>query len=122
MTVTMNDGVIRLGHLLFDAYLELVAARARANTLLAQAFDLRQPRRGIQVVRIDDGEGGLAARTIKRRPETLCQRIITAPRARRVNALPGFILEGVRQRLLHFGAICGRRQPDQSSAAAPVVS
>jgi hypothetical protein len=29
---------------------------------------------------------------------------------------------GVRQRLLHFGAMCGRRQPDQSSAAAPVVS
>ncbi len=90
----IKDGpVIRLGHPLIDAYLELVAARARANTLLAQAFDLkvffsfvskdpsdvtatdvlafinaqRQPQRGTKVVRIDDGEVGLAARTIKRR-------------------------------------------------------
>src|SRR6266567_2265163 len=89
---TMDDGVIRLGHPLVDAYLELVAARARANTLLAQAFDLkvffslvandpsdvttadvlafinaqRQPRRGARVVRIEDREVGLAARTIKR--------------------------------------------------------
>ncbi|MDQ6879726.1 MAG: tyrosine-type recombinase/integrase [Candidatus Dormibacteraeota bacterium] len=93
MTVTMNGGVIQLGHPLIDEYLELVAARARANTLLAQAFDLkvffsfvskdpsdvtttdvlafinaqRQPQRGTKVVRIEDGEAGLAARTIKRR-------------------------------------------------------
>ena len=97
MTTTMNAGVIRLGHPLVDAYLELIAARARANTLLAQAFDLkvffslvskdpsdvttadvlafitaqRQPRRGAKVVRIEDGEAGLAARTIKRRLATI---------------------------------------------------
>jgi integrase/recombinase XerD len=88
-----NGGVIQLGHPLVDAYLELVAVRARANTLLAQAFDLkvffsfvpkdptgvstadvlafitaqRQPRRGARVVRLEDRETGLAARTIKRR-------------------------------------------------------
>ena len=32
---------LRLGHPLLDDYLEFVAARARANTLLAQAFDLK---------------------------------------------------------------------------------
>jgi hypothetical protein len=37
MTGTMDGGVIQLGHPLLDAYLELVAARARTNTLLAQA-------------------------------------------------------------------------------------
>ena len=89
-----NSGaVVRLGHPLVDAYLELVGARARLNTLLATAFDLkvfftvvakdpvevtpadvltfvaaqRAPRRGAKVVRIEDGEAGLSARTIKRR-------------------------------------------------------
>lgn len=33
--------VIRLGHPLVDAYLEFVGARARLNTLLATAFDLK---------------------------------------------------------------------------------
>ena len=41
MTRTTSGGVIRLGHPLVDAYLGLVAARARPNTLLAQAFDLK---------------------------------------------------------------------------------
>ncbi len=85
--------LIRLGHPLLDAYLDLVSARARPNTLLATAFDLkvffgivdkdpgdvltadvlafikaqREPRLGARVVRIEDGEGGLSARTIKRR-------------------------------------------------------
>ncbi len=71
----------------------MVAARCRPNTVLATAFDLkvfftvvgkdpagvtdadvlsfiraqRQPRRGAEVVRIEDGEAGLSARTIKRR-------------------------------------------------------
>jgi site-specific recombinase XerC len=80
-----------------DAYLELVAARARPNTLLAQAYDLkvfftvvdvgpvdvvaadvlefisaqRQPRVAANVVRIEDGESGLSGRTIKRRLATL---------------------------------------------------
>jgi len=85
--------LIRLGHPLLDAYLDLVTARARPNTLLATAFDLkvfftvidkdpadvvtsdvlafikaqREPRQGAKVVRIEDGEAGLSARTIKRR-------------------------------------------------------
>jgi integrase/recombinase XerD len=84
---------ITLGHSLLDDYLEFVAARARPNTLLAAAYDLkvfftevgkqpaevstadvlgfiksqRAPRRGPQVVRLEDGEAGLSARTIKRR-------------------------------------------------------
>jgi integrase/recombinase XerD len=85
--------LIRLGHPLLDAYLDLVTARARPNTVIATAFDLkvffavvgkepaevtvtdvlafikaqREPRRGAKVVRIEDGEQGLSARTIKRR-------------------------------------------------------
>ncbi len=75
-------GVIRMGHPLLDAYLEMVTARARWNTVLATAFDLkvffsvvakdpvevttadvlafikeqRAPRRGARVVRLEDGE------------------------------------------------------------------
>ncbi|MDQ2709841.1 MAG: tyrosine-type recombinase/integrase [Actinomycetota bacterium] len=82
-----------LGHVLLDGYLEFVAARARPNTLLAVGYDLkvfftetpkepadittadilafitsqRVPRRGAAVVRLEDGEAGLSARTIKRR-------------------------------------------------------
>jgi len=89
--------VIRVGHPLLDAYVELVTARARWNTVLATAFDLkvffsivdkdpvdvepadvlafikaqRTPRRGSKVVRIEDGEAGLSARTIKRRLATI---------------------------------------------------
>jgi len=85
--------LIRLGHPLLDAYLDLVSARARQNTLLATAFDLkvffsfidkdpgdvvtadilafikaqREPRLGDRVVRIEGGQSGLSARTIKRR-------------------------------------------------------
>lgn len=84
---------VSLGHALLDDYLEFVAARARPNTLLAVAYDLkvfftaivkqpadtttadvltfitsqRAPRRGATVVRLEDGESGLSARTIKRR-------------------------------------------------------
>jgi integrase len=83
---------ITLGHLLVDAYLEFVGARGAMNTWLATAYDLkvffevvgkepyevgsadvfafvaeqRTPRRE-NVVRIDDGEAGLSARTIARR-------------------------------------------------------
>lgn len=89
--------VIRVGHPLLDSYVELVTARARWNTVLATAFDLkvffsivekdpveveaadvlafiqaqRQPRHGGKVVRIEDGEAGLSARTIKRRLATI---------------------------------------------------
>lgn len=88
---------VALGQPLLDDYLEFVAARARPNTLLAVAYDLkvffgvvtkepaavttadvlefikaqRAPRRGESVVRLEDGEAGLAARTIKRRLATL---------------------------------------------------
>jgi integrase/recombinase XerD len=88
-----GDGSLRLGHRLLDDYLEMVASRARPNTVLATAFDLkvffdvvgkdpeqvgvddvlgfikaqRLPRRGATVVRLEEGESGLAARTIKRR-------------------------------------------------------
>jgi integrase/recombinase XerD len=84
---------ITLGHPLLDDYLAFVAARARPNTWLAVAYDLkvffgtvgkepaavrradvfaflaaqRAPRMGETVVRLDDGEAGLAARTIARR-------------------------------------------------------
>jgi integrase/recombinase XerD len=81
---------ITLGHPLVDGYVELVGARGAANTWLATAYNLkvcfevgakepaevtaadvfaflaaqRAPRRGVGVVRIEDGEAGLAARTI----------------------------------------------------------
>ncbi len=84
---------ITLGHPLIDAYLEFVGARGAVNTWLATAYDLkvfftaisgkepdevtaadvfaflaqqRAPRRE-NVVRLDDGEAGLSARTIARR-------------------------------------------------------
>jgi site-specific recombinase XerD len=85
--------VVRLGHVLVDDYLEFLAARARPNTVLAYASDLkvffevvrkdptevtpgdvlgfiaaqRSPRDGSNVVRLVDGEAGLSARTIRRR-------------------------------------------------------
>jgi integrase/recombinase XerD len=84
---------ITVGHPLLDAYLEFVGARGAVNTWLATAYDLkvffevvggkepaevsavdvfaflaeqRAPRRA-NVVRIEDGEAGLSARTIARR-------------------------------------------------------
>ena len=91
------DGVPQLGHDLLDEYLRFVAARTRPNTVSAQAFDLkvfftvvasspgdvttadvlgfiesqRAARRGGNVVRLADGEVGLAASTIKRRLATV---------------------------------------------------
>ncbi len=90
-----GDGqvVITLGDPLVDDYLAFVAARARKNTLLAVASDLkvffsvvgkrpteigsrdlfeflqhqRRPRHGATVVRLEDRERGLSARTIRRR-------------------------------------------------------
>src|SRR5258708_31057098 len=79
--------VIRLGHPLLDDYLEFVAARARTNTWLAVASDLkifftvvakppaevtaadvfgflaaqRAPRHGSRVVRLEGGEAGPGA-------------------------------------------------------------
>jgi integrase/recombinase XerD len=88
---------VRLGHELLDDYLRFVAARCRPNSVLAAGYDLkvffsvvdkdpvqvlmgdildfitvqRLPMRGLNVVRIDDGEPGLSARTIRRRLATL---------------------------------------------------
>lgn len=88
-----GNPVVSLGHALVDDYLAFVAARCRPNTLLATAYDLKvffsvvpkepaevvtadvfafitaqkKPRRGPKVVRLEDGEAGLSARTIKRR-------------------------------------------------------
>lgn len=96
MVRSMSGGELKsvtLGHPLLDDYLEFVAARARPNTLLAAGYDLkvffevvakepaevtttdvldfikaqRAPRRGSTVVRLEDREPGLSARTIKRR-------------------------------------------------------
>jgi integrase/recombinase XerD len=84
---------ITLGHPSLDEYLAFVGARARTNTWLAVASDLkiffgivdkqpadvttadvlaflsaqRTPCHGERVVRLEDGEAGLAARTIARR-------------------------------------------------------
>jgi site-specific recombinase XerD len=84
---------LRLGHPLVDDYLAFAGARLRRNSWLAVAFDLkvffsvvakdpvavstadvfafikaqRAPRHGPRVVRLEDGEAGLSARTIKRR-------------------------------------------------------
>lgn len=86
-----------LGDALLDEYLRFTAARLRPNSVTAQAFDLkvfftvvgkrplavgtadvlafieaqRHPRRGGNVVRLSDGEQGLAASTIKRRLATV---------------------------------------------------
>ncbi len=86
-----------LGDELVDEYLRFTAARVRPHTLSAQVFDLkvfftvvakppqqvtvsdvlafieaqRAPRRGGNVVRLVDGEAGLAASTIKRRLATV---------------------------------------------------
>ena len=84
---------ITLGHPMLDDYLAFVGVRARTNTWLAIASDLRifftvvakgpaevttadvfsflaaqrTPRHGDTVVRLEDGEAGLAARSIARR-------------------------------------------------------
>jgi site-specific recombinase XerD len=88
---------VELGNEVIDNYLRFVWARARRNTLLAVAFDLkvffttigkgpedvtvrdvlsfieaqRRPVRGGNVVRLEDGEQGLSARTIRRRLSSL---------------------------------------------------
>lgn len=96
LTRTVVDGEVAhlaLGDSLVDDYLRLVRARARVNTWLAVAYDLkvfftvvgkpptevgtngvfdfiaqqRAPLRGPTVVRLEDGERGLSGRTIKRR-------------------------------------------------------
>lgn len=88
---------ISLGNKFVDDYLAFVGARVRPNSWLAAGFDLkvffaavpkepaevtpadilgfieaqRAPRAGSKVVRLEDGERGLSARTIKRRLATV---------------------------------------------------
>ena len=95
--VSSTGSVPSLGDPLVDEYLTFMAARVRPNTLIAQGYDLkvfftvvakpprqvgvsdvlgfieaqRAPRRGDNVVRLADGEAGLAASTIKRRLATI---------------------------------------------------
>lgn len=95
--VRLGGTVPSLGDPLVDEYLRFTAARVRPNTLLAQVFDLkvfftvvaktplqvrvqdvlgfieeqRMPRRAENVIRLVDGERGLAAATIKRRLSTV---------------------------------------------------
>lgn len=95
--VSSTGSTPSLGNPLVDEYLKFTAARVRPNTLTAQAYDLkvffsvvakppqqvdvsdvlsfieaqRVPRRGTNVVRLADGEAGLAASTIKRRLATV---------------------------------------------------
>ena len=85
--------VVRIGHELADEYLTFLGGRARPNTVVATAFDLkvflswaekepaeltardivnfvaaqRAPRVSAKVVRISDGGSGLSARTVARR-------------------------------------------------------
>jgi integrase len=85
--------LVRLGHDLLDDYLRFLSGRARPNSVLAAAFDLkvffcwaqkepsqitsrdvinfiasqRAPRTSAKVVRISDGGSGLSARTVARR-------------------------------------------------------
>ena len=111
------SGQITLGHRLVDEYLELVRARARRNTLLATAYDLKvffeavesdplevsvgdllsfvkAQRRGqsSRVVRISDGASGLALATIKRRLSSLSgfyAYLVATDRLERSPVLPG---------------------------------
>jgi len=100
VTKSVVDGEVQslaVGHPLVDEYLAFLGARVRLNSWLAAAYDLkvffcvvvkepadvrkvdifsfiadqRRPRHGPKVVRLEDGESGLAARTIKRRLATL---------------------------------------------------
>lgn len=85
--------LVRVGHDLLDDYLTFLAGRARPNSVLAAAFDLkvfftwaqkepaavtsrdivdfiaaqRAPRTHTKVVRISDGGSGLSSRTVARR-------------------------------------------------------
>jgi integrase/recombinase XerD len=88
-----GEQLVRVGHELLDEYLTFLAGRARPNSVLAAAFDLkvffcfaqkepsqitsrdvlnfiaaqRTPRTQTKVVRISDGGSGLSARTVARR-------------------------------------------------------
>jgi integrase/recombinase XerD len=108
-----SDAAPTLGHPVLDDHLRFVAARVRPNTVLATAFDLKvffavvtrerdqvttrdvlafvegqcQPRIGGNV-RIDDGEQGLSARTIKRRLSSVARLFSFLVALRDVNSNP----------------------------------
>jgi len=89
--------IVRVGHDVLDDYLTFLAGRARPNSVLAAAFDLkvfftwvqkepaavtsrdvvnfiaaqRAPRTQAKVVRISDGGSGLSARTVARRVSSI---------------------------------------------------
>jgi site-specific recombinase XerD len=92
-TAPSGELLVGLGHPLLDDYLTFLAGRARPNSVLAAAFDLkvffcwaqkepsqitsrdvidfvssqRAPRTTAKIVRISDGGSGLSARTVARR-------------------------------------------------------
>src|SRR5438876_1172135 len=140
---------ITLGHPLLDDYLVFVAARARTSTWLAVAYDLkvffevvgkepavvttadvfaflsaqRAPRRGERVVRLEDGEAGLAARTIARRLSSvrglygyLCAREDTGVRRNPVPARLAARRPGARR---GRGGVPCRAGPGDLPPAAP---
>ncbi|MDP8927257.1 MAG: tyrosine-type recombinase/integrase, partial [Actinomycetota bacterium] len=128
---------IALGHPLLDDYLAFVGARARTNTWLAVASDLkifftvvgkepvevttadvfdfisaqRQPRRGSRVVLLEDGEAGLAARTIARRLSTVTGLF---------NYLTARGDAGVTRNPVPRG-LAARRPSDRRPVAAPLI-
>lgn len=132
-----DERLISVGHPLVDDYLRFVEARARRNTLLAVAYDLkvfftylrkepvaitsddvfsfitaqRAPRRG-NVVRLLDGESGLSARTIKRR--------LTS-----ISGLFGYLIirgdSGVTRNPVPRGLASRRPRMGKSNGAIPLV-
>lgn len=132
-------GLIRIGHPLLDAYLELVAARARPNTVLAHAYDLkvfftvidrepvavvpadvlafiteqRKPRRASNVVRIEDGEVGLSDNRASSCHDRRALRLLD--RARRRDGEPGAAWAGDTTR---WTASCSRCAVDSGAAHA----
>jgi hypothetical protein len=146
---SLGSGELRattLGHPLLDDCLEFVGARGATNTGLATAYDLkvffevvgkepaevttaavfaflaeqRKPLRGETVVRIEDGEAGLAARTIARRLSSLsglyaCDDLFYLRRIRRV-AQPF-----VARRSAGVEAGHGRRRSTSTSAVEQIL-
>lgn len=129
---------LRLGHPLLDEYLTFTGARLRRNSWLAVAYDLkvffsviakepaavttadvftfikaqRAPRHGPRVVRLEDGEAGLSARTIKRRLAS-------------VSGLYAYLLArgdaGVRSNPVPHGSATRRPSPHAGRWGTPLI-
>jgi integrase/recombinase XerD len=130
--------VLTIGHPVVDDYLAFVGSRARPNTWLAVGFDLkeffsvvpkdpadvttadvfafikaqRQPRLGDRVVRLEDGESGLSARTIARRLSSVSGLF---------NYLAARADRGVSRNPVPRG-LAARRPGDRRRASVPLVS